>query len=89
MAEFTTTPLWWGLGAVIWANLILSADNAVVMAPAARSLPPRQKRLALLLGAGVAILVRIALTILALELLRLPFLKIVGALALLWIATKR
>lgn len=88
MAEFMTAQSWWGLGAVIWANIILSADNVVVMALAARSLPPQQKKLALLLGAGAAILVRIALTIIAVELLKLPLLKIIGGLALLWIAVK-
>jgi YjbE family integral membrane protein len=88
MTAFTTAQSWWGLGAVIWANLILSADNVVVMALAVRSLPSRQKRLALLLGAVAALFVRIALTILALELLRLPFLKIIGGLALLGIAVK-
>lgn len=88
MAEFITAQSWWGLGAVIWANIILSADNVVVMALAARSLPPQQKKLALLLGAGAAILVRIALTIIAVELLKLPLLKIIGGLALLWIAVK-
>ena len=88
MTEIATALSWWGLGAVIWANIILSADNVVVMALAARSLPPQQKKLALLLGAGAAILLRIALTIVAVELLKLPLLKIVGGLALLWIAVK-
>jgi YjbE family integral membrane protein len=88
MMEIATALSWWGLGAVIWTNIILSADNVVVMALAARSLPPQQKKLALFLGAGAAILLRIALTIIALELLKLPLLKIIGGLALLWIAVK-
>jgi YjbE family integral membrane protein len=88
MAELVAGAPWWGLGAVIWANVVLSADNVVVMALAARSLPPREKRRALVLGAGAAIAVRIALTVVALEALRLPFLKIVGGLALFGIAVK-
>jgi len=88
MAEFATAPFWWGLAAVIWVNVILSCDNAVVIALAVRALPPRQRRQAVFWGAGAALALRIALTLAAVEVLRLPFLKIVGGLALLWIAVK-
>src|SRR5687767_11978912 len=79
---------WTGLGQIILINIVLSGDNAVVIALAARSLPPRQQRQAILWGSGAAVLMRILLTIVAVELLRLPFLKIVGGLLLLWIAVQ-
>ncbi|MDH3288176.1 MAG: TerC family protein [Betaproteobacteria bacterium] len=79
---------WVGLGQIILINIVLSGDNAVVIALAARSLPPRQQKLAVLWGAGAAVVMRIILTVVAVELLRYPYLKIVGALLLVWIAIK-
>jgi YjbE family integral membrane protein len=87
--EFLTSPDFWiGLGVIIWVNIILSGDNAVVIALAARSLPPHQQKQAILWGAGAAVVLRIILTVVAVKLLEFPFLKIVGGLALLWIAVK-
>ena len=83
-----TTQFWIGLGTIIWVNIILSGDNAVVIALAARSLPPRQQKLAIFWGAAAAVVLRILLTIVAVKLLELPYLKLVGAAALLWIAVK-
>ncbi len=83
-----TAQFWIGLGTIIWVNIILSGDNAVVIALAARSLPPRQQKQAIFWGAGAAVVLRIVLTIVAVKLLELPFLKLVGAAALLWIAVK-
>lgn len=71
---------------IIWINILLSGDNAVVIALAARSLPPKQQKAAIFWGSGAAIVMRIILTIVAVELLRLPYLKLVGAALLLWIA---
>ncbi len=79
---------WVGLGQIILINIVLSGDNAVVIALAARSLPPRQQKLAVFWGAGAAVVMRIILTVVAVELLRYPYLKLVGALLLFWIAVK-
>ena len=71
---------------IIGVNIVLSGDNAVVIALAARSLPPEQQKRAVAWGSGAAVVMRIVLTIVAVELLRLPYLKLVGAALLLWIA---
>ncbi|MFN7085558.1 MAG: TerC family protein [Burkholderiales bacterium] len=86
MAEVMTPQFWTGLLTIIWVNIILSGDNAVVIALAARSLPPHQQKQAVFWGAGAAVVMRIILTIVAVELLKLPFLKLVGGALLLWIA---
>jgi len=70
---------------IIGINILLSGDNAVVIALAARSLPARQQKKAIVFGSAAAILLRIVLTITAVALLTLPYLKIVGSLLLLWI----
>ena len=79
---------WGALGAIIVANLLLSGDNAVVIAMAARSLPPPQQKKAIFWGSVAAIALRIALTIAAVQLLQLPYLKLIGALALLWVGVQ-
>src|SRR4051812_31915560 len=87
--EFLTSHAFWvGLGTIIWVNIILSGDNAVVITLAARSLPPKQQKLAIFWGAGAAVVLRIALTIVAVKLLEFPYLKLVGGAALLWIAVQ-
>ncbi len=86
--EFGSPQFWIALMQIIGINIVLSGDNAVVIALAARSLPPRQQKQAILWGSGAAVVMRIALTIVAVELLRLPYLKLVGAVLLLWIAVK-
>lgn len=73
---------------IIWIDLLLSGDNAVVIALACRSLPPRQRRLGMLLGAGAAVGLRIIFALIITQLLAVPFLKIVGGLLLFWIAVK-
>jgi len=83
-----TPEFWLGLGTIIWVNIILSGDNAVVIALAARSLPPRQQKQAILWGAGAAVVLRIILTVVAVKLLEFPYLKLVGGAALLWIAVQ-
>ena len=86
--EVQTAAFWTGLLAIIWVNIILSGDNAVVIALAARSLPKRQQAKAVFWGAGAAVVLRIILTIVAVEALKLPYLRIIGGVALLWIAVK-
>src|SRR5919109_5616899 len=89
MLETLASPEFWiGLGVIIWVNIILSGDNAVVIALAARSLPKHQQKQAIFWGAGAAVLLRIVLTIVAVKLLEFPFLKLIGGAALLWIAVK-
>ena len=87
--DFLLTPAFWAaLGSIILANVLLSGDNAVVIAMAARGLPARQQKSAILLGSGAAIVMRIVLTLIAVRMLGLPWLKLVGGLALLWIGAK-
>ena len=73
---------------IIGINIVLSGDNAVVIALAARTLPPQQQKQAILWGSGGAVVMRIVLTFAAVELLKLPWLKLVGGILLLWIAVK-
>jgi len=87
--EFLQDPEFWvGLLKIIWINIILSGDNAVVIALAARSLPPEQQKKAVLFGSGAAVVLRIVLTVVAVQLLALPYLQIVGGLLMLWIGTQ-
>lgn len=79
---------WIGLVKIVWINIILSGDNAVVIALAARALPPEQQRKAVLFGSGAAVVLRIVLTVVAAKLLALPYLQIVGGLLLLWIGVQ-
>ena len=85
MEFLNTADFWIGLVKIIWINIILSGDNAVVIALAARSLPPAQQKKAVLIGSGAAVVLRIALTVVAARLLALPYLQIVGGLLLLYI----
>ena len=73
---------------IIVLNVILSGDNAVVIALACRGLPPQQRKLGIALGALVAVILRVFFTVVIASLLNTPFLRIAGALLLLWIAVK-
>ncbi|MBS0642848.1 MAG: TerC family protein [Acetobacteraceae bacterium] len=73
---------------IIGINIVLSGDNAVVIALACRSLPPRQQRYGIILGAGAAVVLRILFTIFVVYLMAVPFLKLAGGLLLLWIGYK-
>src|SRR6476469_2375249 len=84
----TDPVLWAALLKIIGVNIILSGDNAVVIALAARSLPPRQQKQAIFWGSAAAIIMRIVLTLFAVALLALPYLKLVGSILLLWIGVK-
>jgi YjbE family integral membrane protein len=83
-----TTVFWLPLLEIIWIDILLSGDNAVVIALACRSLPEGQRRLGVILGSGAAVALRVVFTVLVVELLGLPFVKIVGGVLLLWIAVR-
>ncbi|MBT0570756.1 TerC family protein [Curvibacter sp. CHRR-16] len=74
------------LAQIMLVNIVLSGDNAVVIALAARNLPPEHQRKAVLWGSGGAIVLRVILTVVAVQLLKIPYLQFAGALLLLWIA---
>lgn len=86
--SFSHAPFWVALGQIIWINILLSGDNAVVIALACRTLPPRQRFWGILLGAGAAVLLRVFFTVIIAQIMMVPFLKLVGGLLLLWIAVK-
>ena len=86
--NFASPEFWIALMQIIGVNIVLSGDNAVVIALAARNLPTEQRKRAIAWGSGAAVVMRIVLTIVAVELLRLPYLKLVGAALLLWIAVQ-
>src|SRR5260370_28572672 len=88
MEELLTSQFWLGLGAIIWVNIILSGDNAVVIALAARSLPAHQQRKAIIWGAGAAVVLRIVLTIGAVEVVKLSYLQLIGGARPFWIPGK-
>ena len=77
-----------GLLAIILFDLILSGDNAIVIALASRNLPPRQRKKAIFFGGGIAIALRVTLTVLAVYLLQIPFLQAIGGVLLVWIGIK-
>src|SRR5258706_4042900 len=82
-------PLFWtALLKIIGVNIVLSGDNAVVIALAARSLPAKQQKQALIWGSAAAIVLRIILTLFAVALLSLPWLQLIGSVLLLWIGIK-
>jgi YjbE family integral membrane protein len=88
MVDFGTTGFWIALLQIIGADIVLSGDNAVVIALATRSLPAPQQRRAIFWGTFAAVAMRITLTIVAVTLLRLPALKLIGSVLLLWIAVQ-
>ena len=73
---------------IIWINVLLSGDNALVIALACRGLQPKQRVWGMVLGAGVAVVLRIIFTFIVVTLMALPFLKLIGGLALIVIAAK-
>ncbi|MGE4240007.1 TerC family protein [Ramlibacter sp.] len=85
MEFFSSPDFLIALSQIILINIVLSGDNAVVIALACRSLPPHQQKKAIIFGSVGAIVLRIVLTFFAVYLLSLPYLKLVGAALLLWI----
>lgn len=86
--DFGTTQFWLAALEIIVINVLLSGDNAVVIALACRNLPPAQRKWGVIWGAVGAIVLRIVLTYFAVTLLTLPYLKIIGGALLLWIGVK-
>lgn len=87
--EFLTSPAFWvALGQIVVIDILLGGDNAVVIALACRKLPPAQRRQGIIWGTAGAIGLRVVLILFAMTLLNLPFLKLIGALLLVWIGVK-
>ncbi len=81
-------PFWVAVGQIIGVNIILSGDNAVVIAMACRMLPARQRLWGMVLGAGVAVLLRVIFTLVVAQAMEYPYIKLVGGILLLWVAVK-
>ncbi len=88
LSIFSGPAFWAALLSIIVANILLSGDNAVVIALASRNLPPHQQKKAIFWGSAAAIILRVILTITAVQLLSLPYLKIVGAVLLIYIGVQ-
>ncbi|HEY0858957.1 MAG TPA: TerC family protein [Albitalea sp.] len=88
MEQFLTPDFWVAVGQIILIDIVLGGDNAVVIALACRKLPPKQRTQGILWGTAGAIVLRVILIFFALTLLAIPYLKIVGAVLLLWIGVK-
>ncbi len=86
--DFTTPEFWIAIGQIIIIDILLGGDNAVVIALASRRLPQEQRRKAIFWGIFGAVALRVVLIFFALQLLRIPFLKLGGGLLLLWIGVK-
>jgi YjbE family integral membrane protein len=84
--DIGTAAFWLALGQIIVADLLLAGDNAVVIALAVRSLPAAQQKKAIIFGTVAAVVMRVSLTIVAAQLLTLPYLKLVGAALLIYVA---
>jgi YjbE family integral membrane protein len=83
--DLASGAFWTALGSIILANIVLSGDNAVVIALAARALPAHQQKQAIFWGSAAAIVMRIVLTLIAVEILTWPYLKAIGAVLLVYI----
>lgn len=87
-SEMQQPAFWVALGKIIWINVLLSGDNALVIALACRGLAPRQRLWGMIFGAAAAVVLRIIFTGIVATLMEWPYLKLVGGLALLVIAAK-
>jgi YjbE family integral membrane protein len=83
--DLSSAAVWSAFGSIVLANIVLSGDNAVVIAMAARTLKPEMQKKAIFWGSAAAIVMRIILTIVAIQLLTLPYLKLIGAVLLVYI----
>src|SRR5687768_9036563 len=88
MEQFMAPEFWVAVGQIIMIDILLGGDNAVVIALACRSLPPAQRTKGIMWGTAGAIVLRVILIFFALTLLKISFLKLVGAALLLWIGVK-
>jgi YjbE family integral membrane protein len=87
-ADMQRPAFWLAVGKIIWINVLLSGDNALVIAMACRGLHGRHRMWGMVIGAGIAVMLLIVFTSIVVELMALPYLKLVGGLALLGIAAK-
>ncbi|HVZ51787.1 MAG TPA: TerC family protein [Pseudolabrys sp.] len=87
-AQLAHPAFWLSVLQVIWINILLSGDNAVVIALACRGLPPRERLWGMIIGAGFASVLLIAFTGVVALLLTLPYIKLAGSLLLVWVAIK-
>lgn len=87
-SDLQTAGFWLALGKIIWINVLLSGDNALVIALACRGLHGRYRFWGMVAGSGIAVALRIAFTGIVATLMELPYLKLLGGLALLVIAAK-
>lgn len=87
-SEMVQPQFWFAVGKIIWINVLLSGDNALVIALACRGLAPRQRLWGMAIGAGIAVVLLILFTGIVAKLMVLPYLKLLGGLALLVIAAK-
>jgi YjbE family integral membrane protein len=88
LQDMTHGPFWIGVLQIIFVNIILSGDNAVVIAMACLTLPPRQRLWGMILGAGVAVLLRVIFTLVIAQAMTYPYLKLVGGALLFYVAIK-
>lgn len=88
LGDVAQPQFWVSAAEIIWINVLLSGDNAIVIALACRSLPPKQRLSGMVLGAGVALVMRLVFASIVSTLMLFPYVKIVGGLALVWIAIK-
>src|SRR5437899_9858643 len=83
--EIGEATFWVALLKIMWINVLLSGDNAVVIAMACLGLPPRQRMWGMILGAGVAVVLRVIFTVVGASLRLLPCLQVLGGLALFYL----
>ncbi len=88
LMEFGSPAFWIALLQIVWIDLLLSGDNAIVIALACRNLPEKQRRLGIFWGVFAAVALRVVLTAFAVQLLEIPYLKSFGGLLLVWIGVK-
>jgi YjbE family integral membrane protein len=88
LQDMSHGPFWIGVLQIIFVNIILSGDNAVVIAMACLTLPPKQRLWGMILGAGVAVLLRVVFTLVIAQAMAYPFLKLVGGALLFYVAIK-
>src|SRR4249920_96564 len=86
--EFASPQFWVASLEIIVINILLSGDNAVVIALACRNLPRKQRKLGIFWGVIGAVVLRIILTFFAVQLLLLPYVQLIGAALLVWIGIK-
>src|SRR5438132_11325977 len=86
--DMTHGPFWIGVLQIIFVNIILSGDNAVVIAMACLTLPPKQRLWGMILGAGVAVLLRVLFTLVIAQAMTYPYLKLIGGILLFYVAIK-